>query len=45
MSPHDKYKDSILSNNSQIQDPYSNFQVQPQQEEPVDLEKNMKFMI
>ena len=37
--------DSILPNNSQIQDPYSNFQVQPQQEEPVDFEKNMEFMI
>ena len=36
---------SILPNNSQIQDPYSNFQVQPQQEEPLDLEKNMEFMI
>ena len=32
-------------NNSQIQDPYSNFQVQPQQEEPVDLENNIEFMI
>ena len=37
--------DSVLPNNSQIQDPYSNFQVQPQQEENVDLEKSMKFMI
>ena len=36
---------SILPNNSQIQDPYFNFQVQPQQEENVDLEKSMKFMI
>ena len=35
----------MLSNDSQIQDPYSNFQIQPQQEEPVDLEKNMEFMI
>ena len=37
--------DSILPNNSQIQDPYSNFQVQPQQEKSVDLEKNMEFII
>ena len=37
--------DSILLNNSQIQDPHSNFQVQPEQEEPADLEKNMEFMI
>jgi len=37
--------DSILLNNSQIQDPYSNFQIQSQQEELVDLEKSMKFMI
>ena len=36
---------SILPNNYQIQYPYSNFQVQPQQEEPLNLEKNMKFMI
>jgi len=36
--------DLILPNNSQIQDPYSNFQVQPQQVH-VDLEKDMKFMI
>ena len=34
--------DSILPNNSQIQDPYSNFQVQPPQEELVDLENNME---
>ena len=33
--------DSILPNNFQIQDPYSNFQVQPQQQESVDLEKRM----
>ena len=37
--------DSILPINSQIQDLYSNFQVQPQQEEPIDLEKRMEFMI
>ena len=36
---------SMLLNNFQIQDPYSNFQVQPQQEEPLDIEKNIKFMI
>jgi len=30
----------MLLNNSQIQDPYSNFQVQPQQEESIDLEKS-----
>ena len=35
----------MLPNNFQIQDPYSNFQVQPQQEEHVDLEKSMEFMI
>ena len=37
--------DSILPNNSQIQDPYSNFQVQPQQEEPIDLEKSTEDLI
>ena len=37
--------DSILPNISQIQDSYSNFQVQSQQEEHVNLEKSMKFMI
>ena len=37
--------DSILPNNFQIQDPYSNFQVQPQQEEPIDLEKSMDDLI
>jgi len=37
--------DLILSNNSQIQDPYSIFQVPPQQEEPVDFEESMESMI
>jgi len=36
---------SILLNNSQIQDPYSDFQVQPHQEELIDLEKSMKDLI
>ena len=36
---------SILPNNSQIQDLYSNFQVPPQQEEHVDFEESMKSMI
>ena len=37
--------DSILPNNSQIQDPYTNFQFPPQQEEPVDFEESMESMI
>jgi len=37
--------DSILPNNSQIKDPYSNFQVPPQQEELVDFEESMESMI
>ena len=36
---------SMLPNNSQIQDPYSNFQIQPQQEESIDLEKSTEDMI
>ena len=37
--------DSILPNNFQIQDSYSNFLVQSQQEEPVDFENSMESMI
>ena len=36
--------DSILAKYSQVQDLYSIFQVPPQQEEPIDLEKSMKYM-
>jgi len=35
----------MLPNNSQIQDSYYNFQVQPQQEESIDLEKSTKDLI
>ena len=37
--------DSIFLQNFQIWDPYSIFQVPPQQEEPVDLEMSMKNLI
>ena len=37
--------DSILTKNSQVQNPYSIFQVPPQKEEHTDLEKSMKSMI
>jgi len=37
--------DLILSQNFQIKDPYSIFQVPPQQEKPIDLEKSMKNLI
>ena len=36
---------SILPNNCQIQDSYSNFQVQPQQKESIDLEKSTEDLI
>jgi len=36
---------SILLNNFQSQDPYSNFQLQPQQEESIDLEKSAEDLI
>ena len=31
--------------NSQVQDPYSIFQVPPQQEKLIDLEKSMEYLI
>ena len=37
--------DSSFSQNSQIQDLYSIFQVPPQQEELSDLEKSMEYLI
>jgi len=37
--------DPILPNNFQIEDLYSNFQVPPQQEEPIDFEESIEFMI
>jgi len=36
--------DSIIPKNFQIQDPYSIFQVLPQQEESSDFDKSMKYM-
>jgi len=37
--------DSLLLQYFQIQNPDSFFQVPPQQEEPIDLEKSMKVLI
>jgi len=37
--------DSQLTQNFQIQDPYSIFQVRPQQEGPIDLEKSLEALI
>ena len=37
--------DSSIPQNSQIQDPYSFFQVPPRQEEPCDFENSTEYMI
>jgi len=45
LSPHDNFKSRQTVKNSQVQDPYSIFQVSPQQEEPIDLEKSIEYII
>ena len=40
-----KMMDSQFSQDSEIQDPYSMFQVPQQEEEPIDLGKSMEPMI